>query len=128
MLKKNIPPKIIFRPLTKPEVEILLTIEEEDTGPAGCFSCGDDKQDEELVNEIQFKLARGNLWAWCQVRIEVTWGGFNECQYLGCCSYENEEDFKQHSGYYDQLVDEVIDNLNQNIKKVFDQLLLRAAN
>jgi len=104
------------RKLTKGEVEITITPEEEDRGPEGEFSSGDPEADAELVHEIHERLARGDLWAWCTVKVEARFGQFYGTAYLGGCSYEHQASFME-GGYYEQMVGDAVDDLNQNIAR-----------
>lgn len=51
------------------------------------------KEDLETEEWIRKELASGNEWAWCTVRVSVTWGGYTEDTYLGGCSYKSRQDF-----------------------------------
>ena len=80
------------------------------------------------AKEIHKDYLDGNEWAWFCAKVRASYAGIDsEPQYLGCCSYENEEDFKSDS-YYDSLVDEALADLATKIDqaredfKVLDQM------
>ena len=60
-------------------------------------------EDAESEQWISDQLDSGNDWAWCQVKITVSWGGFTASDYLGCSSYTSEASFKD-GGYYTDMV------------------------
>jgi len=69
------------------------------------LASGLDWQDQQAEAEVYEQLANGNDWAWCMAKVTVTSDdGRQECDYLGGCSYKNEEDFKT-SGYYQDMID-----------------------
>ena len=109
----------MLRKLTTDDVEISLTIHGDEDGPRGQFASGDDARDEEIVQEILTRLNRGDLWAWCVVTVEARWKGFSGTNHLGGCSYENEADFKQEGGYYQQMVNEAVDELNEAVAEAY---------
>jgi hypothetical protein len=76
----------------------------------------DAREEERIYNAYQT-----NEWAWCCVRVVATWGEFEGDAYLGCCSYESEEDFKQ-GGYYDDLANEALSALDQRIAATFESI------
>jgi hypothetical protein len=61
----------------------------------------------------------GNAWAWAAVTIVVAWGPFEGRAHLGCCSYADEEDFKQPGGYFDDMVAEALEELNRTISETY---------
>lgn len=111
----------MIRKLTKEDVKITVVAEEEDTRVEGSFDSGDKTLDDELVYEIEQNIALGNVWAWCCVKVTVTWGEFSAFDCLGCCSYENEAEFKA-DGYYDDMVGVALDKLNENVQKTYDAI------
>ena len=65
---------------------------------------GDTDFDAKVNAGIIERLDMGQLWAWCTVEVKVTIDGFTANDYLGCCSYDNEQEFKA-GGYYDDMVE-----------------------
>jgi hypothetical protein len=61
---------------------------------------GDDydrEQEQLLLKELEY-----NEWAWCCIKVTAEYKGLKECDYLGGCSYDSEEDFK-NCGYYEDM-------------------------
>ena len=114
-----------IRELTAANVDFELTIEAEDaplitsigtSRPA--FDSGDRDADLRLAEELQARLDRGDLWAWCVVVVTARWGALEGTTALGCCSYDDEEDFKKDSGNYEQMKDDALADLNHHIKSI----------
>jgi len=83
------------------KVEITIEAMPEDTPIRGnCMASGDSDFDERVALSIEEKLEAGNVWAWCQVKMTAKWAGFEGTEFLGCCSYNDAEDFKNCGGYY----------------------------
>jgi len=101
-----------LRKLTEKDVEVIVTAEEELDNPCDIF-------DPEVAVHINEELLRGNVWAWADVCVEVSWKGFSEKVYLGASSYEDEEDFRFHN---QDLVSEALDSLNKRIEEVYNEL------
>lgn len=81
--------------------------------------CGCDHS--ESIKEIDSRLNKGDLWAWCSVRVTATCGDLVGTAHLGGCSYKDEDDFKK-CGYYEDMVEEATDDLKKVIefhKKLF---------
>jgi hypothetical protein len=110
-----------MRLLTAEDVTFEIEIEDEGFTPRGQFASGDEA-DRQLENEIIKRLDRGDLWAWCCVRVIARWNGFEGDVYLGGCSYADEDDFKADGGYYPQLCDEALENLNAEIKRTCERI------
>jgi hypothetical protein len=115
-------------PLTVNDVIITLTAEEEDMGVRGNYvASGDDEQDKEDEDEIIRDYESGNLWAWCVAHVTVRpkdgrLATFSGDDYLGGCSYANEQDFKE-GGYYEDMVNTALSELNRLLMDVHDALL-----
>lgn len=74
----------------------------EDTPVRGnALSSGDTEEDCKAENAILAAL-ECNPWAWCLVRVRAWAGSVYGEDYLGCCSYESEEDFKR-GGYWEDM-------------------------
>lgn len=59
------------------------------------------------VREMMAK-AEGR-WGWCCVKVTVLGGQREGTNYLGNCSYQNAQDFIKSSGYFQQMVDEAVE-------------------
>ena len=66
------------------------------------------------------RLDHGDQWAWCSVKVEVRWNGFRGTDYLGCCSYESEEDFRK-SEYYNDMISEALAELNREVASTWSE-------
>lgn len=115
-----------LRKLTLDDVTVTLVPEEEDVALEGHFESGDADQDKELEERLIRRLERGDRWAWCCAAVTVSWGGWKETAYLGCCSYDGEDDFRK-GGYYEQMVEEALEDLNKTLARTFSELLQLAA-
>lgn len=101
------------------DVTYTIEIEPDDTPVRGnALASGDAAVDKECEDGILERLERGDIWAWALVKVmaQVYVGGhvFTGKAYLGCCSYENEAEFKHPDDYYPQLCQEArVDLLEQ---------------
>jgi hypothetical protein len=73
---------------------------------------------------INEQLNQGNQWAWCCVKITAYIDGLEGIEgtdYLGCCSYKNEADFRS-GGYFEDMQarakEELINNFNTWIARL----------
>lgn len=83
-----------------------------------CMASGDDAVDKECEDRIVADLENGNDWAWCTVKVTAEWNGITGVDYLGCCSYDSEKDFRQPGGYFDNMVANVIAEINQKARTI----------
>lgn len=65
------------------------------------MASGDNAFDQECEDKILADL-EWNEWAWCTVKVTATFGPWEGTDYLGCCSYQDEEGFKQ-GGYWKDM-------------------------
>lgn len=115
--------KAKLRPLTEGEVSFKLEIEPEDCPVRGHFDSGEAELDRQDEDRILARLERGEDWAWCTVKVTASWGSFEGEDYLGCCSYENEADFTQLGGYFEDMKHEALADLNTKLEAVFSSVL-----
>ena len=75
------------------------------------LASGDDAEDREMEDSILSRLDAGEDWAWCSVTVRVTLpcGRFAE-DHLGCCSYDDERDFRA-GGYFEDMVSNCMEEL-----------------
>ncbi len=114
-------PFIKFRNLLTEDVSFSLRLEEEHISPEQHFieECKNyDDDTVEMIKGIKKRLSRGDLWAWCVVIVEAEWNGMTGSTSLGCCSYDNEKDFKD-DGCFDDMCEEALDELNRNLRSKF---------
>lgn len=108
----------MLKKLTKRDCNISISIYADDTPIRGnAIVSGDDKMDKEVEDELISRLNDEDIWAWCVVTVTAEYNGYTGKDHLGACSYKNEEDFKTPGGYYDDMVENAIDELNDNIAK-----------
>jgi hypothetical protein len=108
------------RELTAGEVEFSLEIEDEDA-PFD-FESDEPEKDEELRKELTSRLNRGDLWAWCSVKVTAKWKTWEGVDYLGCCSYDSEKDFKDCNDYWPDMRERALEDLNGRIKTVSESI------
>lgn len=95
------------------KAKIELTREDADT------SYKDAGFDEEALKWIKAELQAGNEWAWCDVKVTATLYGLEAETWIGQCSYESRKAFMA-GGYYEQLVDEVVEELAKQLESIAD--------
>jgi hypothetical protein len=77
---------------------------------------GDAAFDKQVEDSIIKRLENDDLWAWCTVELQVSYKGIlTASDYLGCCSYDNEADFKDGC-YYDDMIETCLSELNKQVK------------
>jgi hypothetical protein len=112
--------KPLLRRITREDVTITITPEPEETPVKdNAVASGDDDFDHGVENEILARLDRGDVWAWATVKVSAyePESGLRADEYLGCCSYENENDFKE-GGYYEDMVAACLDALQNQLDKI----------
>ena len=103
------------------EAKIVVDAEQDDARVRGnAMASGDDDLDRQVEDKIIDRLDRGDVWAWAQVTVRATWRGLEAKEYLGCCCYEDEEDFRKNSGYFDDMMNTVIGELVSMAEEIGD--------
>jgi hypothetical protein len=98
------------------EVVFSVDILPEDTPLSGnVMASGDAKIDQEAEQEIFQRMANGEQWAWCTVRVRASAEGFVGIDCLGCCSYKDVKDFVVEGGYYPDMKKQAFSNLLANL-------------
>lgn len=110
-----------LRELEEHEVTFEVLCLDEETSVRGAFASGDDALDREDETRILRELDRGNTWAWCCVKVRAVWRGFQGTDYLGGCSYDDEEDFKR-CDYFTDMKSEALADLNRELARIAEQL------
>lgn len=105
----------MLRELTEEEVEFSIQCLPEEASIEGNCSAIDELTDRRVKRWIERQLEQGNDWAWCCVRVVARWEGFEGDDYLGCCSYRSEKEFRHPSGYFPQMREEALRRLNERI-------------
>lgn len=112
-----------WKPLTIQEVAVRIHVEQEFTPVEGnALESGDSALDRETEREILARFGQGDVWAWAAVSLSVSWGGFTATDYLGCCSYADEEDFRRPGGYYDDMVSNALAELNETMSRLCQKI------
>ena len=112
-----------WKPLKREEVAIHLKADPECIPVEGnAMASGDDAFDRQIEEEILAHLEQGDIWTWAAVTVTVSWGPFSASDHLGCCSYAHEEDFRQPGGYFDDMVDDALVELNKILLDAYRQL------
>lgn len=119
------------RPGVKPEVKYTVSVVQDDVERLhGSFSCGDDALDHEIEKGILARLDCGDVWAWADVTVTAECEGFKGTDALCGCSYDDEDDFRANSGYFDDMCKRALDNLRatlvEEIKRGNDALALHS--
>lgn len=104
-----------MKPLTLNDIDIKIYARVEHNGVRGnAIVSGDDEYDKQVEDEIIRRLDNGDVWAWADVEVQGTYMGLVASDYLGCCSYESESDFK-NDGYYQDMCNNVLEELNNRL-------------
>ena len=80
----------------------------------------DRKQELEILADLEH-----NPWAWCCVKVTASHPDFPEIEgvdYLGCCSYESEDDFRA-GAYYDDMKEAAQNALLDRLGRMLQNLL-----
>ena len=106
--------KIATKELTVKDVFITVTAQNEDANEA--YSQLGDCMSKKQISRLLEK-AESNEWHWCNVTVQVEYTDENGTEYtaetyLGGCSYKSRMDFVKNSGYYDDMLAEVLTDLN----------------
>lgn len=80
------------------------------------MASGDRDVDRKAEDKILRDLKRGNGWAWASVHVVVIYRGILRGDlHLGCCSYDDEDDFKADV-YYTDMVKACIGQINAQLR------------
>ncbi len=102
------------------QVEFTIECLPEDAQVKGNCSAIDDETDRETEQYIYNELNNGNEWAWCTVKVGCSYKGQEGTAYLGQCSYKDRKDFKDNSGYYEDMKQESFDDLINSLNRLRD--------
>ncbi len=117
---------IKLRRLTAADVTFHVLTEDEECRPsAGDFASGDDAADRALVEELNDRLDRGDVWAWAFVIVVARWncpeGPLEGVASLGCCSYKDEAEFRADA-YFSDMCDMALDDLDAKLLRQARQI------
>lgn len=109
-------------------VEYGIEVSMEETPVRGNAMFSDDADYVRKVeNDIIESLSRGNVWAWASVKVTARYPGIPQVtgvDYLGCCSYESQEDFEKDF-YYEDMLDNARNDLFTQLESI--AIILRRA-
>lgn len=94
-------------------VTIDLRIHPEYDPVEGHFATGNDELDRQIEQSILEQLET-NPWAWCCVEVRARCGDISASDYLGCCSYKDEQEFIR-DGYYEDMVHSAVEELTRKV-------------
>jgi len=90
------------------------------------MASGDEAIDTAAENEILQRLKDDDIWAWAFVVVTATYEGVPRLIYgedsLGACTYDDEADFKQPGGYYDDMCTNAREELRQQLEALAKSL------
>jgi len=111
------------RTLRSNDITVLVTAFPEEIPVKGNAMCsGDEDFDQKVESEILERLEQDDLWAWATVCVTAEWEGLKETEHLGCCCYADEEEFRQEGGYFDEMVEEALSNLNLRLRSLYERM------
>lgn len=105
-----------MRDLTVDDVRIEVIAEQDDGQVRGSFASGDQELDRRTEDEILRRLEAGDVWAWADVTVRATWGTMSGEDNLCGCSYANEAAFREEGGYFGDMVQRALDDLNGKVR------------
>lgn len=108
-----------MKTLTEKDIKIELIVEFDDMLPVrgNVMTSGDNKIDKQYEDYVINRINNGDVWAWASVDVIGTYKGLTASDYLGGCTYESEDDFK-NNGYYADMVQTVLNDLNWQISDI----------
>ena len=68
----------------------------------------------DLEKRVLDRIDSGDSWAWCTVEVIGNFEGCKGSEFLGCCSYLDENDFKE-GGYWEDMKQEAYRELVLNV-------------
>jgi hypothetical protein len=102
------------------QVEFTLQCEPEEMTVKGNCSAIDEETDKETEQYIYDQLDSGNDWAWCCVTVKAHYKHIEGSASLGGCSYASRKDFKENSGYYEDMKLSAYNDLIANLQSLRD--------
>jgi biotin carboxylase len=108
-----------MRKLTIADLKITLIAEPSDANAyQDLDNCLTKKQIARLYEKAEY-----NVWHWCDVEVRATWGELSASEYLGACSYKSEANFVKTSGYYDDMVEAVLADIQSQAERIARMML-----
>jgi hypothetical protein len=104
-----------MKALTQKDIKITIETLPEDIHPYDRYS---EIMSKEECNKL-FQKSKRNPWHWCVVKITGYYKGLeSEPEYLGSCSYKSQKDFIENSGYYEDMVNTILTDLNNQVQEI----------
>ncbi len=114
---------MLLRTLNRDEVKVYIRAEPDDLPVRGnAMASGNDAFDREAEESIISRLEDGDVWAWAAVTVTVAWGVFAASDHLGACSYADEADFRQPGGYFDDMIDAALEQINSVVLEAYTKI------
>lgn len=118
-------PTAVSQPKPPDLITYTVTVEDEDQPVDGNASAWGTAEDKAYADEIKARLARGDVWAWCVVKViaSVDVNGQTvkgESNWLGGCCYADEKDYRASSGYFEEQCAEALDALKSELQTLRD--------
>jgi hypothetical protein len=104
----------ISRQLESATIELI--VEQDQESHIDHFATDEPELDRQLEREISERLDRGDIWAWCCVKVVATLE-IDDTQYrgesdwLGGCCYKDERDFREPGDYFTDMKDTALNAL-----------------
>jgi hypothetical protein len=112
-----------IKKLTVRDLTINVIASEEDIPVRGnAIASGDEAFDREVENKLIKRLEDGDIWAWCSVEVECSYKGLTASEYLGGCSYKSEKDFIKNSGYYTDMVQTCLEDIQSQLEALVNEV------
>jgi hypothetical protein len=105
------------------DVQWMVDATQDDASVRGnALASGDDAEDKACEDAILARLDAGDAWAWASVRVTGTYRGLKAHDYLGCCCYEDEADFRENSGYFQDMQSNVLAELQAMVEDIVESV------
>jgi len=72
--------------------------------------------------KLVYEMYENNEWGWCCAKVTASYAGIEMSDYLGCCSYESEEAFK-NDAYYEDMVETAIEMLRNELETFHEKIV-----
>jgi hypothetical protein len=82
---------------------------------------GDETYDREIEDNIIERLNNGDIWAWCTVEVQARYDIFKGEDFLGCCSYSDQEEFEADE-YFGSMKQQALEDLNEEIQNIAEKI------
>jgi hypothetical protein len=117
--------------MTKPinlTIDYEIIVHNEDFPPEGnAIDSGDLEFDNKYISELNDRLGRGDIWAWCCVEVKCILNDeegeplVSGSAYLGGCSYDNETDFR-NCVYYSDMQEEARSDMLNHAREMMNRM------